>query len=213
MSGDHAEQEELPNDPRGVFVKIETTDKINALEEMRENFYRLYEDIMGKYAEEAVRIIYEFQRLGYTLVQTNAVIAGFGFTAITAVKHPWLFVSGELILLLSMVYGVYSIKRIYEENYNKITVRINKLSVPLDEKSNIFHEMYDEWMRTGGIHGPYFFEKLQVADAKLTDLFKSEDLKSIDKKNYLQVLIFASLIGGALIIFSVLSLHITLGLL
>jgi len=183
---------------------IEATDeRIALLQQMSHEFHMLYGEAMKEYGDKELKLIDDVLNFGYKIIQTVGIVAGFGFTAISYVKNIYLFVSGEGILLLSIVYGVYKIKKIYSENLNSIQASSDNKSKVFIEKSNIFQEVIPKAVKDRVIDMADFQIRLDAVDQKLLKEF-SPDKKSKTKKNedFLTPLIFFLILGGLALLLS-----------
>ena len=177
---------------------VETTDeRIILLQQMSHEFHMVYADAMKEYADKELKLIDDVLNFGYKIIQTVGIVAGFGFTAIGYVKNIFLFVSGEGILLLSIIYGVYKIKKIYSENLDSIQSSSDRKNKIFVEKSKVFQEIIPKALREGIIDIADFQSRLDVIDQKLLKEF-SQDKKQNNKKNedFLTPLILFLILGG-----------------
>jgi len=162
---------------------LEATDeRITILQQMSHEFHMLYEETMKEYADKELKLIDDVLNFGYKIIQTIGIVAGFGFTAIGFVKNIYLFISGEGILLLSIVYGVHKIKKIYSENLSSIQSSSDQKSKVFNEKSLIFQEIIPKAVKEKVIDMVDFQARLDAVDQKLLKEF-SPDKKVKIKKN------------------------------
>ena len=181
---------------------IEATDeRIALLQQMSHEFHMLYGEAMKEYGDKELKLIDDVLNFGYKIIQTVGIVAGFGFTALGYVKNIYLFVSGEGILLLSIVYGVYKIKKIYSENLSSIQSSSDSKSKVFIEKSNIFQEIIPKAVKEKVIDMADFQSKLDAVDQKLLKEF-SPDKKSKKDEDFLTPLIVFLVLGGGALLLS-----------
>lgn len=183
---------------------IEATDeRIALLQQMSHEFHMLYGEAMKEYGDKELKLIDDVLNFGYKIIQTIGIVAGFGFTAIGFVKNIYLFVSGEAILLLSVVYGVYKIKKIYSENLSSIQSSSDKKSKVFIEKSNIFQEVIPKSVKDKVIDMVNFQSRLDAADQKLLKEFSPDKKSGIKKdEDFLTPLIIFLVLGGTALLLS-----------
>lgn len=179
-----------------------TDERIAILQQMSHEFHMLYAETMKEYGDKELKLIDDVLNFGYKIIQTVGVIAGFGFTAIGYVKNIYLFLSGEGILLLSIVYGVYKIKKIYSVNLGSIQSSSDQKSRIFNEKSQIFQEVILKAVKDKVIDIANFQSRLNVVDQKLLKEFSPN--KKIKKKDedFLTPLIAFLILGGAALLLS-----------
>lgn len=177
---------------------IETTDeRIALLQQMSHEFHMLYAEAMKEYADKELKLIDDVLNFGYRIIQTVGIVAGFGFTAIGFVKNIYFFVSGEGILLLSIVFGVYKIKNIYSENLSSIQSSSDRKSKVFIEKSNIFQEVIPKAVKDKVIDMADFQSRLDAVDQKLLKEFSPDKKSNIKKdEDFLTPLIVFLVLGG-----------------
>lgn len=176
---------------------IKTTDEVIVLlQKMSHEFHVLYANTMKEYGKKEMKLIDNILNFGYKIIQTVGIVAGFGFTAIGDVKNIYLFVLGEGILLISIIYGVNKIKKIYTNNLNAIQLSSNNIGNVLFEKSKVFQETIPKALRSGLIDINNFQLKLDILDQKLVKEFSP--IKSSQKKSedFLTPLIIFLVLGG-----------------
>jgi len=183
---------------------IEATDeRVALLQQMSHEFHMLYGEAMKEYADKELKLIDDVLNFGYKIIQTVGIVAGFGFTAIGYVKNIYLFVSGEAILLLSIVYGVYKIKKIYSENLSSIQSSSDQKSNVFNEKSLIFQEVILKAVKEKVIDMVDFQARLDAVDQKLFKEFSpDEEVKIKKNEDFLTPLIIFLVVGGATLLLS-----------
>lgn len=143
----------------------------------------LYGEAMKEYGDKELKLIDNVLNFGYKIIQTVGIVVGFGFTAIGYVKNIYLFVSSEGILLLSIVYGVYKIKKIYSENLRSIQSSSDSKSKVFIEKSNIFQEVIPKAVKEKMIDMVDFQSRLDAVDKKLLKEFSPDKKGGMKKMN------------------------------
>ncbi len=197
---------ETKADPRGQLRKL-TNEEITAIGEERESFYKLYSDTVREYGDSAINLLLRLIDFGYKIAQISGVIAGFGFVAISQVKNVWLFLLGESLLIFVIIYGIFKVKNIYENNLDNVNKSMTKATAAFENKSKIHIEMYqelaDNYTPDGktSLHGAYFGTKIIEANDKLLKTF---DTKKIDPKkdNFLTNMLIILPVGATLLILS-----------
>lgn len=180
-----------------------TNERIVLLQQMSHEFHMLYAEVMKEYGEKELKLIDDVLNFGYKIIQTVGIVAGFGFTAIGYVKNIYLFVSGEGILLLSIVYGVYKIKKIYSDNLNSIQSSRDRISKVFGEKSTLFQEVILKVVKEKVIDMVDFQSRLDAVDQKLLKEFSPNKNSNTKKdEDFLTPLIVFLVLGGAALLFS-----------
>ena len=76
----------------------------------------------------------------YKITQTIAIVAGFGFTAISVVHHRYFFILGEGLFLSAIFLGVYRASAIYEASLRAYSDLINKFDSAFEKRNNVYVE-------------------------------------------------------------------------
>ena len=184
--------------------KVEATPEIlGGLQQMSHDFHiGIYAETTKAYGDQEQKYIDELLSFSYKMVQTIVIVAGFGFTALGFVKKISLFVFGELLLISSIVYGIYSLKQIY----SKI---ISILKDSSDKKYQILKERSDLFVKTilGAVKNKFvdlegFETKLGKVDKELLEEFSRENKEGKDEAYFMNILILLFLLGSILILVS-----------
>ena len=176
---------------------IKTTDEVIALlQKMSHEFHLLYSTVMTEYGKKEIKLVDNILNFGYKIIQTVGIVAGFGFTAIGNVKNIYLFVLGEGILLISIIYGVNKIKKIYTSNLNGIQLSSNNVCKILFEKSKIFQKIIPKALSSGLIDMDNFQLKLDIIDQKLIKEFSPIKSSGNKSEDFLTPLIIFLGLGG-----------------
>lgn len=180
-----------------------TDERLALLQQMSHEFHMVYAEAMKEYGEKELKLIDDVLNFGYKIIQTIGIVAGFGFTAIGYVKNIYLFVSGEGIFLLSIVYGVYKIKKIYANNLSGIQSSSDSKSKVFAEKSKLFQEVILKAVKEKVIDMGNFQSRLDEVDKKLLKEFSPDKKTNIKKdEDFLTPLIVFLVLGGAALLFS-----------
>lgn len=183
---------------------VEVTDgHIVLLQKMSHEFHVVYAEAMKEYGEKELKLIDEVLSFGYKIIQTIGIVAGFGFTAIGYANSILLFLSGQGILLFSIVFGVYKIKKIYSDSLESIQSASDGANRVFSAKSKLFQEIIPKAVKENVIDVAEFQRRLEAVDQKLIAQFNSDN-KSKPKKNedFLTPLIVFLVLGGLLVLFS-----------
>lgn len=77
-------------------------------------------EVMSEYSDREQGLLYKFIEFTYQILAVIGIFAGFGFTALGQVKSLWLFFLGESILISTILFGLYWLKKFYESNLGTI---------------------------------------------------------------------------------------------
>lgn len=183
---------------------IEITDeKLGFLQQMSNDFHRVYAEAMGEYGEKELKLIDDTLSFGYKIIQTIGIVAGFGFTALGSVKTTGFFVLGEALFVTSIIYGVYQIKRIYATNLQAIQESSNQKSKVFQEKSQFFEEVIAGAVEERKMNAADFQQKLGAINAKLKSEFTTDSVKvSKDEGRFLNIIILLLTAGSLFLLAS-----------
>ncbi len=180
-----------------------TNERLDLLQQMSSDFHRVYAEAMHEYGEKELKLIDDTLGFGYKMIQVIGIVAGFGFTALGAVKTVNLFILGELLFISSIVYGVYQIKRIYATNLEAIQKSSNQKSQVFQEKSKLFQDIITKAVKERKIDVADFQQKLDAADARLISEFTSKPLKtSKSEGRFLDIIVLLLTLGSLVLLAS-----------
>lgn len=196
----------MANNQHNKHIEMDEV-KISALIQASSEFHDFYSKAMNDYGKMEIKLIDDLLNFGYKIIQVIGIIAGFGFTAVGAVKNFHLFITGESLFLLTISYGIYQIKKIYAINLESIQKSGDKKKDIFYNKSKIFQKFIKNSVEDGKINYYEFKRQLDTADKELLKSFSSE--KKQKKKNedrFLNVMIYLLILGGIFLLLSFVNL-------
>lgn len=190
------------NQHQNGYIKA-NEESLNFLQRMSSDFHRLYAEVMREYVEKEMKLIDNTLDFGYKIIQVIGIVAGFGFTALGLVKSIFLFIGGELLLISSIVYGVYQIKRFYTTNLEGMQQARTKVSKLFREKSQLFQDVITGGVKEGKIDITEFQTRLGSIDSRILEEFSSkQDEPSKNEGRFLDVIILLLILGGLALLLS-----------
>jgi hypothetical protein len=183
---------------------VEVTDeRLGLLQQMSSDFHRVYAETMHEYGEKELKLIDDTLGFGYKMIQVIGIVAGFGFTALGAVKTANLFILGELLFISSIIYGVYQIKRIYATNLEAIQKSSDQKSKVFQEESQLFQDVITKAVKDRKIDITDFQSRLETIDAKLISKFTSKPSETTkDEGKFLNIIILLLTVGSLFLLSS-----------
>lgn len=179
-----------------------TPEKLEILTQQSHEFHQVFELVMSEYGKAEMKLIDDLLSFSYKILQVIGIFAGFGFTAIQAVKHQWLFALGEIILFSGIVYGIYEVKKIYAKNLEAVQKSSRRKFDVFNKKSAFFIKYINEFADTEQLDLLRFKGELKKLDDKLLKEF-SEDKETDKKKDegeFLDRIIISAIIGSLLLL-------------
>lgn len=182
---------------------------LDYLQKSSHDFHMVFANAMEKYAKTEMKLIDDNLNFGYKIIQTIGIIAGFGFTAISGVKNNYFFAIGEFLLITSVAYGIYQIKKIYTSNLESIQKSSNKSFAAFDEKSKLYVETITKFLKEGIIDTNLFQNDLEIVDQKLLEAIKPDRAhRNKDEGRFLTALVIILLTGSVILLLSFVDLNL-----
>jgi len=173
------------------------------LQKSSHDFHMVFADSMGEYARTEMKLIDDNLNFGYKIIQVIGIVAGFGFTAILGVKNGYLFSIGEFLLVISISYGIYQLKKIYVSNLESVQRSSDKSFSAFEEKSSLYVETITTFLKEDHIDIEGFQTKLEDVDQKLIKAIQPDKVaRAKNEGNFLNVLIIILLTGALILLIS-----------
>ena len=180
--------------------------KIAALMQASSEFHDFYSKAMSDHIKMEIKLIDDLLNFGYKIIQVIGIVAGFGFTAVGAVKNFCFFITGESLFLLTIAYGIYQVKKIYAKNLEGIQKSGDEKKDVFDKKSKVFQKFIKDSVEEGKISYREFKNELNAADKELLKVFSTkEKIGKKDEGRFLNVMIGLLITGGVLLLLSFVS--------
>lgn len=170
-------------------------------------------EVMSDYSNQEQELLYRFTGFTYQILSIIGIFAGFGFTAISKAQNLYLFLSGQSLLIFSILLGLWWLKSFYESNLQAI-----------QQSSNGIFELYKERDKVYLAISKDFLEKQELKKSNLlSTMAKNQDIldfiadrsgKNREKKEVLphKLIFVSSTIGVILLLLSFLIKDIQINL-
>jgi len=138
----------------------------------------------------------------YQLITIIGVVAGFGFTAISAVNTIYLFVLGELFLFSAMAFGMRFVRKGFIDEAELYATYVTKVGNAIKARSQINPD--DSYENIKAQMG-------NMANSELK-IFDGEKPINIDSKFFFTVILYLFMSGGLFLLLALLDLNFIHGL-
>lgn len=191
-------------------MKIKVTpDILEGLQQMSHKFHQgIYADTTSLYGKQEQKYIDELLTFSYKIVQTIGIVAGFGFTAVGFVNSIILFVMGEALLIGSIVYGIFNLKKIYTKTLSTLKNSSDKKIKALKAMSDLFRTVILDAVKTRMVDLEDFDLKHQEMNENILKEFEGKPEKERDETKFLTVLLVLLILGGMLLLTSFLDINL-----
>ncbi|HCE31014.1 TPA: hypothetical protein DEQ89_03280 [Candidatus Daviesbacteria bacterium] len=105
-------------------------------------------EAMAEYGKNEIDLLYRFIGFTYQMLSIVGIFAGFGFTAIDRVKNLYIFLTGEAMLVSSILVGLWWLKRFYESNLSAIQKSSNTVSELYKDRDKVYLEISKDYMNS-----------------------------------------------------------------
>jgi len=117
-----------------------------------------YEKLLSRKLDVENKILTYYHQL----ITVMGVVAGFGFTSITNVKSIPFFIIGELILIGTIVGGMYWLKRCLSLQFYDNERDYAIYQGFLDKRGQLFHNVHQKYITTGVLDPHELFELRKI---------------------------------------------------
>ena len=160
---------------------------------MTENDYKeLYEGLMSKalktenevmseYGDREQELLYRFIGFTYQILSITGIFAGFGFTAISKVQNLPLFLSGQALLIFSILFGLWWLKRFYESNLQAIQQSADTVFKLYKERDKCYLAIAKDFTNKQELNKDNLLLSMEK-DQKILDFIASRTGENHDKK-------------------------------
>lgn len=158
------------------------------------NSMKAESEVMSKYSEQELDLLHRFIGYTYQIITVLGILAGFGFTAIQRVASFPLFIAGESLLVVAILYGLYWIKKFYESNISTIQASSNGTFKIYKDRDDIFLKINDEYIKTQTVDKT-LFEEVMSKERSLVEYIgnrASSDKEKAEKMPHNIILLIAT---------------------
>lgn len=155
-------------------------------------------EVMNIITKSKSDIFYKSVSFVISILSIVGIVAGFGFTAFNYIESILLFFVGEFILLFSIIYGIIWIKKIYEEDFNRLHDFLKKQIVHQEKMNNNFSDI-EKIFANEDFDDDVFMEKISTITPSIDIENKDE---SMPRKIFPKGLYEALLIGSFILFLS-----------
>jgi hypothetical protein len=161
--------------------------------------FKLQAKIAQRFGESKIDIY--FKSVGFTIqvLSIVGIIAGFGFTAYRYTESKSVFFLGETVLLLSIIYGISWVKKLYDNEYKSLDDAQKKHQKYFKERNDLFLKIHSDMVLNRPLNQEEI-QKLMDLDSGAIKLFEPGENKDILK--IYPPFVYLLLIVGSLILFS-----------
>ncbi len=179
-----------------------TVDIIRTIEKSAHKHNELWSKVANKYSEVELKLIDDTIKFTYQIITIIGVVGGFGFTGIGAVKNISFFLAGEVVMMASIVVGIYNIKKFYTSNINSIQKASSNAKDKFYKTSAFFIKTIEDSAKTGKLKYKEFSEKLNAANKELLLEFDTKRKTDKNEEDFLEYMIVLFSVGFLLLILS-----------
>lgn len=186
-----------------IYISVENDDLIDALHQLAKEANALYNTVQSGYNDTQKEYLNGHLEYSYRVVQVVGILAGFGFTAIASVQAIGLFILGELLLLVAIIFGLYKTRNLYTTTIDALDKEGNKKKKVVWERNMYLTQILQQATNERKIPAD-FQQKLNELNDKILKEFAPDDLHE-DKpkyKDHLVPMIFMGFAGVAFILAS-----------
>lgn len=159
-----------------------TTEKLYALIEKEfHDHNKLWGEVATAYADSGLKLFDDTIRFVYQALTAMGFIAGFGFAGIQGVKTIILFISGEAIMFMALMYGFYKIKYIYTKNADSVEETSQRIKEVYEKKSIALGEMMKELRTIGKLDEKNHVVDYESANKEILKLHGIGEARKRDK--------------------------------
>jgi hypothetical protein len=191
------------------LIPVENNDQIDALHQIAKEANALYDTVQSIYNETQKEYLNGHLEYSYRVIQTIGLLAGFGFTAVSRIETIGLFIVGELLLIVAIIFGLYKTRNLYTSTIDKLDVEGNKKKKVVWERNKYCMDVLRQATNDKQIPAD-FQKKLDELNSTMVSEFAPKDMHE-DKPNFkdhLIPMILIGFVGVAFILASFLKFHL-----